>query len=208
LGGRVEERVAEARDPWTIIDEEAKKLRKEDGSGFTYLSGALYEESVWRTRMLDFGIDAQDATRLRDIPGMRKAQTDDELSQQNLAHGRLLIWQTVAKAGMIILNGEWTLAQEVARFCRQPALDINDWLPGPPELSPKLFDVLHRVWLEATAEVLGYAMHQWRDEQASYLLAGLLRNRIRTDGTWEDLRKLRSSLSLLGRRRKPRGGAP
>jgi hypothetical protein len=151
LGGKVEERVEEAQDPWIIIDEEAKKRRKEEGSGFTYLEGALYEEFIWRTRLRDFGIDGQDATNLRDIPGMRKARTDEERSQQNLAHGRLLIWQTVANAGSMVLIGEWVLARVVAKFRRQPLLDMHDWLPGPPEPSTKLFDVLHHIWLQATA---------------------------------------------------------
>ncbi len=32
VGGKVEERVDEAQDPWIIIKEEAKRLRKEEGS--------------------------------------------------------------------------------------------------------------------------------------------------------------------------------
>lgn len=82
----------------------------------------------------------------------------------------------------MIFIGEWTLAQEVARFRRELVVSMHDWWPGPPELSTQLFDGLRYVWLEAKAEVLGYCMEQYPGDpgskQAAYLLAGLLRTRM------------------------------
>ena len=49
VGGKIEDRVDEAQDPWVLIREETKRLREEPVSGFTYLQGALYEEHRWRT---------------------------------------------------------------------------------------------------------------------------------------------------------------
>ena len=64
VGGKVEEKVDEARDPWVLIREEAERLREEPMSGFIYLRGALYEGHLWRARLRDFGKDGQDARKL------------------------------------------------------------------------------------------------------------------------------------------------
>lgn len=49
VGGKIEDRVDEAQDPWLIIEAEFERLREEEGSGITFLRGALYEENLWRT---------------------------------------------------------------------------------------------------------------------------------------------------------------
>lgn len=160
VGGRVEDRVDEARDPWTLIEEEHEKLRKRKWCGFEYLSIAVYEETLWRTRLWAFGLDCRDAANPREIPGARQAQTVEERRESNQAHQLLLVWQTVAKAGTMILIGAWIFDQVVAEFRRspgagirpQPIVEMNDWLPGPPGLSTKLFDVMRFVWMEAKAE--------------------------------------------------------
>jgi DNA-binding CsgD family transcriptional regulator len=190
VGGKIEERVDEARDPWDLMREEAKRLREEPLSGFTYLAGALYKENLWRTRLRAFGLDAQNARNPQEIPGARQAQTAKERSKAHGVLQNLLVWQTAAKAGLMIIIGAWALDQVVAGFRRsagagfrpQALLDVQGWLPGPPELSDKLFDVLHFVVVEARAEVLGYCMEEYPDdpgsEQAAYLHAGLLRTRM------------------------------
>ena len=179
VGGKIEERVDEAQDPWRILKEEFKKLRKEEGAGFTFLRGALYEENLWRTRLREFGLDGQDATNPRGIPGARQAQTAKERSKAHGVLQNLLVWQTVARMG-VVLVGEWYLSQTIAVF-HQFTFRRELWLtiPWPPELDAALFDVLQHVLIEARAEVLGYCMEQYPDDpgsaQAAYLLAGLLR---------------------------------
>jgi hypothetical protein len=90
VGGKIEERVDEARDPWDLMREEAKRLCEEPMSGFTYLQGALYEVHRWRVRLRDFGKDGQNARKLREIPVARQPQTAQERSQENSAHQQLL----------------------------------------------------------------------------------------------------------------------
>src|SRR5215217_5196466 len=92
VAGKIEDRVDEAQDPWRIIEEEHKRLRKEEGCGFTYLGIALNEENRWRTRLRDFGIDGQDARELRKLPGAQQAQTAKERSELNQVHQLLLVW--------------------------------------------------------------------------------------------------------------------
>jgi hypothetical protein len=92
-GGKIEDRVDEAQDVWFLIKEEAKRLREEPLSGFTYLRGALYEEELWRARLLHFGKDGWDARKLREIPGARQPQTAKERSEENSAQQQLLVWQ-------------------------------------------------------------------------------------------------------------------
>jgi hypothetical protein len=207
VGGRVEDRVDEAQDPWRIIEEEHEKLRKKEWAGFEYLWIALHEESFWRARLRAFGLNGQDALNPREIPGARQAQTTEERNEANQAHQQLLVWQTVAKAGAMILICEWIFDQVVEGFRRmpgagtrpQPIADIGDWLPRPPGLSTKLFDVMRRMWVEAKAEVLGCIMEQYpKDtggEQAAYLLAGLLRTRLKLGGNVGT--RLRTGLSVL-----------
>jgi hypothetical protein len=108
----------------------------------------------------------------------------------------------------MVLIGEWIFDQVVAGFVRspgvgirsQPLMDMGDWLPGPPDLNAKLFGAMSGVWVEAKAEVLGYIMAQYpkdrAGEQATYLLAGLLRNRLKLSGNVGT--RLRSGLAELG----------
>ena len=194
VGGRVEDRVDEAQDVWFLMKEEAKRLREEPLSGFTYLRGALWEEESWRARLLHFGKDGWDARRLRVIPGTRQPQTAKERSEENSAQQQLLVWQTAVLAGEMLLLGEYALDQTVAGFRQQLGAGVHKvaivsqyhWPPGPPELSTKLFDCLCHVLTEARAEVLGYLIEQYPEdpaaEQASYLLSGLVRTRLKLSG--------------------------
>ena len=182
VGGELEDRVDEAQDPWLIIEEGFKEVRNEKGSALTFLRGALYEENRWRTRLRACGLDGQDARKPQEIPGTRQPRTAKERSKAHGVLQNLLVWQTVARMGAILL-GEWSLSQTVAAF-HQFTFRRELWLtiPWPPELNARLFDVLLHVLIEARAEVLGYCMEEYPDdpgsEQAAYLLAGLLRTRM------------------------------
>ena len=198
VGGKVEERVDEAQDPWVLIREEAERLREEPMSGFIYLRGALYEEHRWCTRLRDFGKDGQDVRELREIPGARQPQTAQERSQENSAHQQLLVWRTVANAGLLIVFGEWMLARVAAHYSKRPLPELHEWVPGPPGFSTKLFDRLNLVWTEARAEVLGYLVEQYPKDpgakQALYLLSWLLRTRLKLSGNVGT--QLRSGLAV------------
>ena len=186
VGGKVEDRVEEAKYPWVTLREEFKHLREEEGSGFTLLKGALYEEQYWRTRLRAFGIDGQNVFNCRVIEDARRAQTDKERSARNYAYGCLRAWQPTARVGMALVFCEWVLYRVVTEARRRPVSHISDWLPGSPELGIKLFDVLADTLVEAMAESQGHVMadipKEREGEQANYLLAGLLRTRLRIGG--------------------------
>jgi DNA-binding CsgD family transcriptional regulator len=186
VGGKVEDRVEEAKYPWITLREEFKHLREEGGSSFTFLEGALYEEQYWRTQLRAFGIDGRNVFNCRAIEGAQQAQTDKERSARNYAYGCLKAWQPTASVGMALVFGEWVLYRVVTEARRQPVSDISDWLLGSPELSIKLFDVLADTLVEAMAESQGYVLadipKEREGEQANYLLAGLLRTRLRVGG--------------------------
>lgn len=186
VGGKVEDRVEEAKYPWVTLREEYKHLREEEGSGFTFLKGALYEEQYWRTQLRAFGIDGRNVFNCRAIEDAQQAQTDKERSARNYAYGCLRAWQPTASVGMALVFGEWVLYRVVTEARRQPVSDISDWLPGSPDLSIKLFDVLADTLVEAMAESQGHVMadipKEREGEQANYLLAGLLRTRLRLEG--------------------------
>ena len=186
VGGKVEDRVEEAEYPWITLREEFKHLREEEGSGFTLLKGALYEEQYWRTRLRAFGIDGQNVFNCRVIEDARRAQTDKERSARNYAYGCLKAWQPTAWVGMALVFCEWLLYRVVTEARRQPVLDISGWLPGSPDLSIRLFDLMADTLVEAMAESQGNVMadipKEREGEQANYLLAGLLRTRLRVGG--------------------------
>ena len=185
VGGKVEDRVEEAKYPWVTLREEFKHLREEEGSGFTFLKGALYEEQYWHTRLRAFGIDGQNVFNCRVTEDAWQAQTDKERSARNYAYGCLRAWQPTARVGMALVFCEWLLYRVVTEARRQPVSN-SDWLPGSPDLSIRLFDVMADTLVEAMAESQGHVMadipKEREGEQANYLLAGLLRTRIRVGG--------------------------
>ncbi len=120
--------------------------------------------------------------RLRRMAG---ARTEAELGTRNHFYGRSTMWQDIANSGRAFLIGEWVLYAVKLYATRAPlvpALDFDEWSPGPPALDPKLFGILERALFETSARNQGQVMESVPKSregiQANYLLAGLVRTRI------------------------------
>jgi hypothetical protein len=166
---KVEARMKEAQRPWTTLTKTLGERRKEERAGFIFLRGARREAAFW-------------LARLRRMAG---ARTDAELGVRNYFYGCAMMWENTANSGLAFLIGEWVLYAVKLYATRAPlvpALDFDEWAPGPPDLDPKLFGILERALFESSARNQGQVMESVPKSregvQANYLLAGLVRTRI------------------------------